>query len=281
MVNGNQLDIIFTSFFYLCRPKPVIMNTKNYKLANNISGWVAFLIAAVTYLLTIEPTASFWDCGEFISTAYKLDVGHPPGAPFFMLMGRFFSNFTNDPMMVAKMVNSMSAIFSALTILFLFWTITHLAKKIVPKNVDNMSLSEQITIIGSGLVGALAYTFSDTFWFSAVEGEVYAFSSLFTAVVFWAMLKWEDVSDRPDADKWIILIAYLMGLSVGVHLLNLLCIPALVLIYYYKKRPDANLKGSILALIGSMVLVAVVLYGIVPGVVKVGGWFELLFVNSF
>lgn len=252
---------------------------KNFKLVNNLFGWITFLIAAITYLLTIEPTASFWDCGEFISTAYKLDVGHPPGAPFFMLAGRFFANFTNDPMMVAKMVNSMSAIFSALTILFLFWTITHLAKKIVPKNVDNMSLSEQITIIGSGLVGALAYTFSDTFWFSAVEGEVYAFSSLFTAVVFWAMLKWEDISDRPDADKWIILIAYLMGLSVGVHLLNLLCIPALVLIYYFKKAEKVTPKGSIMALLVSIGLIAVVLYGIVPGFVKMAGWFDLFFVN--
>src|SRR5574344_1095085 len=204
---------------------------KNFKLVNNLFGWITFLIAAITYLLTIEPTASFWDCGEFISTAYKLDVGHPPGAPFFMLAGRFFANFTNDPMMVAKMVNFMSAIFSALTILFLFWTITHLAKKIVPKNVDNMSLSEQITIIGSGLVGALAYTFSDTFWFSAVEGEVYAFSSLFTAVVFWAILKWEDDYGKTYANRWLILISYLMGLSIGVHLLNLLAIPAIVFVY--------------------------------------------------
>ena len=279
MVNGNQLDIIFTSFFYLCRPKPVIMNTRSFKLANNISGWVAFLIAAVTYLLTIEPTASFWDCGEFISTAYKLDVGHPPGAPFFMLMGRFFSNFASSPDKVAIMINSMSALLSAFTILFLFWSVTHLAKKIVVKDEEKMTLGQAITVLGAGFVGALAYTFSDTFWFSAVEGEVYAFSSLFTAVVFWAILKWEENESQPHADKWIILIAYLMGLSIGVHLLNLLCIPAIVLVYYFKKSPKVTTKGSLLALLVSFILVGVVLYGIVPGFVNMAGWFDLLFVN--
>jgi hypothetical protein len=252
---------------------------KNFKLVNNLFGWITFVVAAVTYLLTIEPTASFWDCGEFISTAYKMDVGHPPGAPFFMLTGRFFANFASDPTQVARMINTMSALFSALTILFLFWSITHLARKIVPKDEKNMSVAEIITIIGSGVVGALAYTFSDTFWFSAVEGEVYAFSSLFTAIVFWAMLKWEDVADDPHADRWIIFIAYLMGLSIGVHLLNLLCIPALVLIYYFRKSKTINLKGSLLALLGSLVLVAIVLYGIVPGFVNMAGWFDLFFVN--
>ena len=252
---------------------------KNFKLANNLSGWIVFIIAAVTYLLTIEPTASFWDCGEFISTAYKLDVGHPPGAPFFMLIGRFFTNFASDPTLVAKMINSMSALFSGLTILFLFWTITHLARKIVPKDEKNMTVGEIITIIGSGMVGALAYTFSDTFWFSAVEGEVYAFSSLFTAVVFWAMLKWEDAADQPYSERWIIFIAYLMGLSIGVHLLNLLCIPALVLIFYFKKASKVTIKGSLLALVGSIALIGIVLYGIVPGFVNMAGWFDLLFVN--
>ncbi|MDD4922411.1 MAG: DUF2723 domain-containing protein, partial [Bacteroidales bacterium] len=252
---------------------------KNYKLVNNLSGWIAFVIAAVTYLLTIEPTASFWDCGEFISTAYKLDVGHPPGAPFFMIIGRFFADFASGPESVAKMINTMSALFSALTILFLFWTITHLARKIVAKDEKNMTTGEMITIIAAGFVGALAYTFSDTFWFSAVEGEVYAFSSLFTAVVFWAILKWEDVADQPHSDRWIIFIAYLMGLSIGVHLLNLLCIPALVLVYYFKKAKTVDLKGSLLALLGSGVLVALVLYGIVPGFVNMAGWFDLLFVN--
>lgn len=252
---------------------------KKFKLVNNLFGWIAFAIAAVTYFLTIEPTSSFWDCGEFISTAYKLDVGHPPGAPFFMLMGRFFTNFASGPDQVAMMINLMSALFSALTILFLFWTVTHLARKIVPKDENNMTTGEIITIIGSGLVGALAYTFSDTFWFSAVEGEVYAFSSLFTAVVFWAILKWEDVADEPHGDRWIIFIAYLMGLSIGVHLLNLLAIPALVLVYYFKKAKVVNAKGSLLALLGSGALVAIVLYGIVPGFVNMAGWFDLLFVN--
>jgi len=252
---------------------------KNFKFANNLSGWIAFAIAAVTYFLTIEPTASFWDCGEFISTAFKLDVGHPPGAPFFMIIGRFFTNFASDPSQVAKMINSMSALFSALTILFLFWTITHLARKIVPKDEKNMTTGEIITIIGAGFVGSLAYTFSDTFWFSAVEGEVYAFSSLFTAVVFWAILKWEDVSSQAHSDRWIIFIAYLMGLSIGVHLLNLLCIPALVLVYYFKKANKVNWKGALVALVGSIALIGIVLYGIVPGFVNMAGWFDLLFVN--
>lgn len=253
---------------------------KQYKLVNNLVGWFAFVIAAITYCMTIEPTASFWDCPEFITTGYKLEVGHPPGAPFFMLTANLFSQFTSDPSQVARMVNTMSALMSAACILFLFWSITHLVKKLICPNDNEMTLGKLITIMGSGLVGALAYTWSDTFWFSAVEGEVYAYSSLFTAVVFWLILKWESVANEPHSDRWLILIAYLTGLSIGVHLLNLLCIPAIVLVYYYKKNPDANLKGSLLALIGSGVLVAVVLYGIVPGVVKVGGWFELFFVNS-
>ncbi len=270
---------VFSSFSYLCHPKPDIMTMKRYQFANNLTGWIVFAIAAVTYLLTIEPTASYWDCGEFISTAYKLDVGHPPGAPFFMLFGRFFANFASGPEQVAAMINSMSAIFSALTILFLFWSITHLARKIVVRDEKNMTLGEIITILGAGAVGALAYTFSDTFWFSAVEGEVYAFSSLFTAVVFWAILKWEDVADQTHSDRWIIFITYLMGLSIGVHLLNLLCIPALVLVFYFKKSPKITTKGALLALLGSVVLVAIVLYGVVPGFVKVASWFDLLFVN--
>ena len=254
---------------------------KQYKLVNNLVGWLAFVIAAFTYCMTIEPTASFWDCPEFITTGYKLEVGHPPGAPFFMLTANLFSQFTSDPSQVARMVNTMSALMSAACILFLFWSITHLVKKLICPDDKEMTLGKLITIMGSGLVGALAYTWSDTFWFSAVEGEVYAYSSLFTAVVFWLILKWESVANEPHSDRWLVLIAYLTGLSIGVHLLNLLCIPAIVLVYSYKKNPDANLKGSLLALTGSMVLVAAVLYGIVPGVVKVGGWFELLFVNSF
>ena len=254
---------------------------KQYKLVNNLTGWFAFAIAAVVYCLTIEPTASFWDCGEFITSSYKLEVGHPPGAPFFMLTANFFTQFVSDPAMVARMVNTMSALMSAACIMFLFWTITHLTRKLVLKDGEEPKLSQLITIMGSGLVGALVYTFSDTFWFSAVEGEVYAYSSLFTAIVFWLILKWEDVADEPHSDRWIVLIAYLTGLSIGVHLLNLLCIPAIVLVYYFKKHPNANAKGSLLALVGSMVLIGIVLYGIVPGFVKVGGWFELLFVNDF
>ena len=260
---------------------------KQYRTINNIVGWVVFAIAAVVYCMTIEPTASFWDCPEFITTGYKLEVGHPPGAPFFMLVANLFSQFASDTTQVAKMVNYMSALMSAGCILFLFWTITHLVRKLVidERSMVNgecsMNPTQLVTIMGSGVVGALVYTFSDTFWFSAVEGEVYAFSSLFTAVVFWLILKWEDVADQPHSDRWLVLIAYLTGLSIGVHLLNLLCLPAIVLVYYYKRVPNATTKGSLLALLASAVLVAVVLYGIVPGIVKVGGWFELLFVNDF
>ena len=253
---------------------------KQYRTVNNLMGWLTFIIAATVYCLTIEPTASFWDCPEFITTGYKLEVGHPPGAPFFMLVANLFSQFASDVTTVAKMVNYMSALMSGACILFLFWSITHLVRKLIITDENNITKGQLVTIMGSGLVGALVYTFSDTFWFSAVEGEVYAFSSLFTAVVFWLILKWEDVADQPHSDRWIILIAYLTGLSIGVHLLNLLCLPAIVLVYYYKKTPNATAKGSLLALFGSMVLVAAVLYGIVPGIVKVGGWFELLFVNG-
>ena len=252
---------------------------KRFKLLNNIFGWVAFAIAAVTYLLTIEPTASFWDCPEFISTAFKLDVGHPPGSPFFMLLGRFFTLFASDTTQVAKMVNSMTALLSAFTILFLFWTITHLARKVVIKSEEDYTLANTIGILGAGLVGALAYTFSDTFWFSAVEGEVYGFSSFFTAIVFWIILKWERVADRPGSDRWLIFMAYMMGLSTGVHILNLLAIPAIVMVYYFKKHTP-TFKGIILALLTSVVLLGVVLYGIIPGVVQVACWFELLFVNT-
>lgn len=253
---------------------------KQYNKINNLVGWLTFLVAAFTYCSTIEPTASFWDCPEFITTGYKLEVGHPPGAPFFMLTANLFSQFVSDPSQVARMVNTMSALMSAACIMFLFWSVTCLAKKLVCPDDDKMTLGKLITIIGSGVVGALAYTWSDTFWFSAVEGEVYAYSSLFTAVVFWLILKWENRANEAYSDRWLILIAYLTGLSIGVHLLNLLCIPAIVLVYYYKKNPNADLKGSLIALTGSMVLVGVVLYGIVPGIVKVGGWFELLFVNT-
>lgn len=251
---------------------------KNYKFINNVTGWLVFLVAAVVYLMTIEPTTSFWDCGEFITTSYKLEVGHPPGAPFFMILGRFFTIFA-DPSSAAMMINALSALASAFTILFLYWTITHLAQKLVGTEKE-YSLGQTVAIIGSGVVGALAYTFSDTFWFSAVEGEVYASSSLITAIVFWAILKWENVADEPHANRWIILIAYLMGISIGIHLLNLLAIPAIVFVYYYKKYPVTR-NGIIASLAISVLLLGIIMYGIIPGVIKIASWFELMFVNGF
>ncbi len=264
---------------------------KQFRLVDNILGWLAFAIAAFVYCSTIEPTASFWDCPEFISTGYKLEIGHPPGAPFFMLTANLFSQFASDPSQVAYMVNMMSALLSAATILFLFWTISHLVRRLLIRQEDffrsttlaELGLSKIIAIEASAMVGALIYTFSDTFWFSAVEGEVYAYSSAFTAVVFWLILKWEDQADQPHADRWLVLIMYMTGLSIGVHLLNLLCLPAIVLVYYYRKfptdDPKRDLKGSLIALFISIVILAAVLYGVVPGIVQVGGWFELLFVN--
>jgi hypothetical protein len=264
---------------------------KQFRLADNILGWLAFAIAAFVYCSTIEPTASFWDCPEFISTGYKLEIGHPPGAPFFMLTANLFSQFASDPSQVAYMVNMMSALLSAATILFLFWTISHLVRRLLIRQEDffrsttlaELGLSKIIAIEASAMVGALIYTFSDTFWFSAVEGEVYAYSSAFTAVVFWLILKWEDQADQPHADRWLVLIMYMTGLSIGVHLLNLLCLPAIVLVYYYRKfptdDPKRDLKGSLIALFISIVILCAVLYGVVPGIVQVGGWFELLFVN--
>src|SRR5574344_1393281 len=210
---------------------------KPFKTVNNIVGWLIFGIAAFVYCSTIEPTASFWDCPEFITTAFKFEVGHPPGAPFFMLFANLFTQFVSDPAQVAKMVNTMSALLSAACILFLFWTITHLTRKLICHKGEVSSIAQMIVVIGAGVVGAFAYSFSDTFWFSAVEGEVYAFSSMFTALVFWLMLKWEEDADDPHSDRWLVLIFYLTGLSIGVHLLNLLCLPAIALVYYYKKSP--------------------------------------------
>ncbi|MCF8371019.1 MAG: DUF2723 domain-containing protein [Bacteroidales bacterium] len=251
---------------------------KQFKLLNNIFGWLSFLIAAVVYVMTIEPTTSFWDCGEFITTAFKLQVGHPPGAPTFMILSRFFSLFAGDVTNVAKMINILSALASAFTIMFLFWTITHIARKIVIKQSE-ITTAGLIGIIGSGFVGAMAFTFSDSFWFSAVEAEVYASSSLFTAMVFWAILKWEDVAHEPHANRWIILIAYLMGLSIGIHLLNLLAIPAIVFVYYYKKY-EVSRKGLFIAFLVSLVLLGGIMYVIIPYIVIVASWFELFFVNS-
>ena len=253
----------------------------NYIKSNNLMGWLTFSIAFFVYYLTIEPTVSFWDCGEYISTAYKLEVGHPPGAPLYQLIGRFFSLFASDVTNVAFMINLMSALCSAFTILFLFWTITALAKKIIliSNEINELSLAQKIGIFGSGLVGALAYTFSDSFWFSATEGEVYAMSSTFTAITFWAILKWESEADDKYAARWIILIAYLIGLSIGVHLLNLLAIPALVFIYYFKKYKPTRWG------IFKVFLLAVVITGgiqgvIIPQVVNFAKGFELFFVNT-
>ena len=259
------------------------MITSKYKLVNNITGWAVFIIALATYWLTLEPTASYWDCGEFIIQADKLEIGHPPGNPIFMLTARFFSNFAPDAQSVSVMVNAMSGLLSALTILLLFWTITHLVRRLIVKDHDTheISLAKYLVIMGSGVVGALAYTWSDTFWFSAVEGEVYAFSSFCTALVFWLILKWEDHADQPRSDRYLILIAYIIGVSVAVHLLNLLCIPAIVLVYVFRRWKDISATRALIALLVSFVIVGVVLFGMVPGFIKMAQQFELLFVNGF
>ena len=252
----------------------------SYRKINTLLGWGVFVIASIVYIITSEPTTSFWDCGEYIATAYKLQVGHPPGAPLFQMLGRFFSLFAfGNTALVARMINTMSALSSSFTILFLFWSITHLAKKIADRSSE-MTEQKMIIVLGSGLVGALAYTFSDSFWFSAVEGEVYAMSSFFTALVFWAILKWEDAAHEKHALRWIILIAYLIGLSIGVHLLNLLAIPAITFVYYFKKNPTPTLTGILKSLTISILLLAFVMYGIIPWIVKLAGNFELFFVNN-
>lgn len=241
---------------------------------------MVFAVAALTYLLTLEPTASLWDCGEFIASAYKLQIGHPPGNPVFMVLANFFTVFAgSDVSRVAVTVNALSALASAFTVLFLFWTITHLARKIMCPYEDQFTISRITSVIGAGVVGALAFAFSDSFWFSAVEGEVYATSSLFTALVFWAILKWEDIADEEYADRWIILIAFLMGLSIGVHLLNLLAIPAIVLVYYFRKF-EFSRKGFIISLFTSFILLALLLFGILPGIIIISSRLDLLFVNS-
>src|SRR6056297_325826 len=251
-----------------------------FRFYNLLTGWSVFLIAAVTYLLTIEPTTSFWDCGEFIATAYKLEVGHPPGAPFFMILGRFFTLFAGgNEMIVAYTMNVLSGLASAFTILFLFWTITHLVRTFYGHQ-QSYALPELITILGAGALGALAYTFSDTFWFSAVEAEVYALSSLFTAFVFWAILKWENIADEPYANRWLILIAFVMGISIGTHLLNLLAIPALVFVYYFRKY-TFSVRGFAAALGVSLLILGVILEVIILGVPLFASKVELIFVNSF
>jgi len=246
-------------------------------LIKNILGWLVFLVAAITYFLTLEPTVSWWDCGEFITSAYKLEVGHPPGAPFHMILGRVFAIFAPDSSKAAFMVNSMSAIASAATIMLLYWSIVHLARKLFTS--AEISKGVQFAIWGSGLVGSLAYTFSDTFWFSAVEGEVYALSSFFTAAVFWAILKWENVADQKYSNRWLILIAYLVGLSIGVHLLNLLAIPAIGLVYYFKKY-EFSWKGSVVAFSASMAILVGIQYIIIPGVARAAFVFDKAVVNG-
>ena len=265
----------------------------NYRKVNNLMGWISFAIAFIVYLMTMEPTTSFWDCGEFLSCAYKLEVGHSPGAPFFMLVQRLFAIFsggaatTGGPSVstlgtvgAATFINALSAFTSALTILFLFWTITHFAKKLVSEGNEEPEKDKLLLIMGAGLVGALAYTFSDTFWFSAVEAEVYATSSFFTAIAFWAILKWENVADTKYADRWLVLIAYIIGVSVGVHLLNLLTIPALAMVYYYR-RYEPTLKGSAIAFIMGCVVLAFVQFGVIQYIPRLASSFDILFTNSF
>ena len=255
---------------------------KRYNIINNSLGWLCFLIAAVCYLMTIEPTASFWDCPEFIAQGFKLEVGHPPGNPIFMLTARFFVTlFGGDPADAAVAVNSMSAILSAATILLLFWTITHLVRKLIVRDgATEISWLKTAVIMGAGFCGAMMYAWSDTFWFSAVEGEVYAFSSFCTALVFWLILKWENRADQPHSDRYLVLIAYIIGISIAVHLLNLLCIPAIVLVFYYRKFRDTNLKGSLAALGVSVLIIVFILYGLVPGFIGVAQVFELFAVNT-
>ncbi len=252
----------------------------SFRKYNLILGWFSFLVALIVYSLTIEPSVSLWDCGEFIASSYKMQIGHPPGAPLYMILGRFFSLFTSDTANVAKMYNLLSATSSALTIMFLYWTISHLLRKIFLKKEEDHNITNYIMVMGSAMVGALAYTFSDTFWFSAVEAEVYATSSLFTAVVFWAILKWENIADQPHSNRWLVLIAYLVGLSIGVHLLNLLAIPAIVLVYYFRKY-EVTRNGLIKAILVAIVILGSVMYLIIPGLVKIATWFELLFTNTF
>lgn len=251
----------------------------NFRLINRVTGWVAFLIATLTYMLTAEPTASLWDCGEFITTSVGLQVGHPPGAPLFMIISRLFAIFAPSASTQALMINYMSGLCSGFTVLFLFWSITHLARKLVVKEGEEMTLGQMCAVLGASLIGSLTYAFTDTFWFSAVEGEVYAMSSLFTAVVFWAILKWENVAFEPYANRWLVLIAYLVGLSIGVHLLNLLAIPAIVFVYYFKKYTP-TLAGIVKTGLLALVILGFVNFLLIPGVIKIAGWFELAFVNG-
>ena len=252
-----------------------MMKPTTFSKLNTCMAWLVFAIAAIVYGMTVEPTASLWDCPEFIASGYKLEIGHPPGAPVFMLAANLFSHLANDTSKVALMVNLLSALLSAGCIFFLFLTITHLTQRIL----RDMTTANVIIIEACGMVGALAYTFSDTFWFSAVEAEVYAFSSFLTALMFWLILKWSDEADNPRSDRWIIMIAYITGLSIGVHLLCLLCLPAMSLIVYYRQAKQITWVGIMKMLLAGGLLVGIILYGLIPGVVIIGGWFELLCTN--
>ena len=264
---------------------------RSFKSLNNLVGWLVFAIAAGTYFLTLEPTASFWDCGEFIACSYKLLVPHPPGAPTFLLLGRLMSLLSfGDVTKVAVLINALSGLSSAFTVLFLFWIITRMARKLVLRGdaANNNLAAESIEpsrpqtllILSAGAVGALAFAFSDSFWFNAVEGEVYAMSALCTAAVVWIMLKWEAHASEADSDKWLILIAYVIGLSIGVHLLNLLTLPALGFIYYYRRTANPTTKGGIIVLVVSMVIVGSIMVGIIPGLPTLAGNFEVFFTNT-
>src|SRR5882757_5294336 len=253
-----------------------------FSKVNNIIGWIVGLFATTVYVMTMEATGSFWDCGEFISSCFKLEIPHPPGAPLFALMGRFFIIlFGDNPHTAARGVNFMSALGSGMSILFLFWTITHFARKIVMKATPSADPEKQQTflILAAGVVGAVAYTFCDSFWYSAVEGEVYASSAFFTAMVFWAILKWEHNADKPGSDKWIVFIFYMMGLSIGVHLLNLLTIPAIVMVYYFKRFKPTT-WGTIIAFFTGIVITGVVQVVVIQYTIKGAGAFDIFFVNS-
>lgn len=251
----------------------------SFRRLNTITGWLLFVVSSVVYLLTLEPTVSFWDCGEFILSSFRLQVGHPPGAPLFLMIGRIATLFAfGDTSVVAMMMNALSAICSGFAIMFLFWTITHLVRKVYSGNYE-VEPGHIPAIIGSGIIGALAYTFSDTFWFSAVEGELYALSSLVTGLVFWGMLKWEEEADKPYSGRWIILIAYIMGLGLGIHRLNLLVLPVLVFVFYFRKY-EVTVKGVIRTLVISALMLGLMVFVLIPGVPKMAGWFELLFVNG-
>ena len=252
-----------------------------FKRWNNIVGWAVFAIAAMVYLLTMEPVSSLWDCSEFIATSYKLEVGHPPGAPLFMMLARLATLFAfGNPDYVGVAVNAMNSIASAFCILFLFWTITHLARRLVTRGGGELTQANTLAVLGAGIVGALAYTFTDTFWFSAIEGEVYALSSMFTALVVWLMLKWEEEADEPHSSRWIVLIAYMMGLSIGVHILNLLTIPALVFIYYFRKTEKVTFKGMVYATLIAGAILLFINNIIIPYTVYVGAMVDLFFVNT-